>query len=74
LGIDGRVEEVQMFGSLGVPELLILLAIVVLIFGVNKLPRLGKGLGEGIRNFKDSVRSSPKDTENEKNDNSPIDP
>ncbi len=46
-----------MFGSLGLPELLILLAIVVLIFGVNKLPRLGKGLGEGIRNFKDSVRS-----------------
>ena len=46
-----------MFGTLGLPELLILLAIVVLIFGVNKLPRLGKGLGEGIRNFKDSVRS-----------------
>ena len=45
-----------MFGSLGLPELLIILAIVVLIFGVNKLPRLGKGLGEGIRNFKDSVK------------------
>jgi sec-independent protein translocase protein TatA len=49
-----------MFGSLGLPELLILLAIVILIFGVNKLPRLGKGLGEGIRNFKDSVRSNSK--------------
>ena len=49
-----------MFGSLGLPELLILLAIVVLIFGVNKLPKLGKGLGEGIRNFKDSVRSGDK--------------
>ena len=46
-----------MFGTLGLPELLIILAIVVLIFGVNKLPRLGKGLGEGIRNFKDSVKS-----------------
>lgn len=63
-----------MFGSLGLPELLILLAIVVLIFGVNKLPRLGKGLGEGIRNFKDSVRSDTKDAEAEKNDNSPVDP
>lgn len=51
-----------MFGSLGLPELLILLAIVVLIFGVNKLPKLGKGLGEGIRNFKDSVRSEDKST------------
>jgi len=47
-----------MFGSLGLPELLIILAIVILIFGVNKLPRLGKGLGEGIRNFKDSVKNS----------------
>ena len=63
-----------MFGSLGLPELLILLAIVVLIFGVNKLPRLGKGLGEGIRNFKDSVRSETKDAEAEKNDSSSIDP
>jgi sec-independent protein translocase protein TatA len=48
--------EVDMFGTLGMPELLIILAIVILIFGVNKLPKLGKGLGEGIRNFKDSVK------------------
>jgi len=54
-----------MFGSLGLPELLILLAIVVLIFGVNKLPKLGKGLGEGIRNFKDSVRTEDKTASNE---------
>lgn len=46
-----------MFGSLGFPELLIILVIVLVLFGVNKLPRLGKGLGEGIRNFKDSLRS-----------------
>ncbi len=50
-----------MFGSLGLPELLIILAIVVLIFGVNKLPRLGKGLGEGIRNFKDSLKTGKND-------------
>lgn len=52
-----------MFGSLGLPELLILLAIVILIFGVNKLPRLGKGLGEGIRNFKESVRTEKSDAD-----------
>ena len=52
-----------MFGSLGVPELLIILAIVILIFGVNKLPRLGKGLGEGIKNFKDSVKTSGNDAD-----------
>lgn len=50
-----------MFGSLGFPELLIILAIVIVLFGVNKLPRLGRGLGEGIRNFKDSLRSKPVD-------------
>jgi sec-independent protein translocase protein TatA len=57
-----------MFGTLGLPELLIILAIVVLIFGVNKLPRLGKGLGEGIRNFKDSVKSGNND-DNDTNSN-----
>ena len=54
-----------MFGSLGLPELFILLAIVVLIFGVNKLPKLGKGLGEGIRNFKSSVRTEEKTASDE---------
>jgi sec-independent protein translocase protein TatA len=46
-----------MFGSLGVPELLLILLIVIIIFGAGKLPQLGKGLGEGIRNFKDSVKN-----------------
>ena len=46
-----------MFGSLGVPELLIILLIVLIIFGATKLPQLGKGLGQGLRNFKDSVKS-----------------
>ena len=58
-----------MFGSLGVPELLIILAIVILIFGVNKLPRLGKGLGEGIKNFKDSIKTGNND-EDETDSNS----
>jgi len=46
-----------MFGSLGFPELLLLLLIVVIIFGASKLPQLGKGLGEGIKNFRDSVKT-----------------
>ena len=49
-----------MFGKLGVPELLILLAIALLIFGPRKLGELGKGLGEGIRGFKDSMKDGDK--------------
>ena len=43
---------------LGIPELLVILGIAVLIFGGKKIPELGKGLGEGIRNFKASLHSS----------------
>jgi sec-independent protein translocase protein TatA len=41
---------------IGIPELLIVLAIVLLIFGPKRLPGLGRSLGGGIRNFKDSIR------------------
>ena len=44
-----------MFG-LGFPEIILVLVIVILIFGTSRIPELGKGLGEGIRNFKKSVR------------------
>lgn len=49
--------------NLGVPELILILAIVVLLFGVGKLPQLGKGIGEGIRNFKQAMREGEQDPE-----------
>jgi sec-independent protein translocase protein TatA len=45
-----------MFESIGFPELMVILVLAVLLFGSNKIPELAKGLGEGIRNFKDSMK------------------
>jgi len=52
-----------LFGPIGTTELIIILVIVVLIFGVNKIPQLGKGLGEGIRNFKSSIKEINADSD-----------
>lgn len=43
--------------NFGPAELVIILLIVIVIFGATRLPQLGKGLGEGIRNFKASLKS-----------------
>ena len=45
-----------MGGKLGLPEILVILAVALLIFGPSKLADLGKGLGEGIKNFKSSMK------------------
>jgi sec-independent protein translocase protein TatA len=49
--------------SIGVTELLIVLAIVLVLVGGRKLPQLGRGLGTGFREFKDSIRDSDRDAE-----------
>ncbi|MDE3262485.1 MAG: twin-arginine translocase TatA/TatE family subunit [Acidobacteriota bacterium] len=48
---------VLLVGPFGATELLIILGIVILIFGGSRLPQLGKGLGAGIRNFRNSMKS-----------------
>jgi TatA/E family protein of Tat protein translocase len=44
---------------IGFAELMIILAIVVIIFGANRLPQLGRGLGSAIRNFKEGLKDEP---------------
>ncbi len=51
-------------GSIGMPELIIILVIALIIFGAGKLPQIGENMGKAIRNFKNS-------TEREKNDVTP---
>jgi sec-independent protein translocase protein TatA len=48
---------------LGMPELIVILVIIIVIFGATRLPELGKGLGKGIRNFKDATREGTNDKE-----------
>ncbi len=49
-------------GSLGVPELLIILAVVVLIFGVGRISKIGGELGKGIKAFREGVNEAKEDT------------
>ncbi len=54
-----------MFG-LGLPEMLLIFVIIVLIFGTSRIPELGKGLGEGIRNFKKAIKTDDADSDADK--------
>ena len=52
--------------GLGVPELLIILAVVLLVFGVGRISRIGSELGKGISAFRQGVRDGQKDDEENK--------
>ena len=55
-------------GRLGLPELLVILAIVIVIFGANRLPGLGRGIGDAIRGFKEGMKTDEdKDDKDDKN-------
>lgn len=55
-----------MIGSLGIWEILLIFVVIALLFGGKKLPELGKGLGDGIKNFKNSLKKDKEDEEEKK--------
>ena len=57
-----------MFG-IGMPELIIILIIILVIFGAGKLPEIGSGIGKGIKNFKKATSGQPEEIDPPKQDN-----
>jgi sec-independent protein translocase protein TatA len=55
------LKEGIMFGDLGVPELLIVLVIILLLFGPGRIGKMAGELGKGIRNFRDSLSGKDED-------------
>jgi len=54
------------FGSLGAPELLIILAILVVLFGATRIGDIGKGIGRGIREFRRELKDEKQAEEADK--------
>lgn len=53
-------------GSIGAPELIVIALIALLLFGAGRIADIGKGLGQGIKNFKQGIREADNDDEDEK--------
>ena len=60
-----------MIGGIGMPELIIILVIILIIFGAGKLPEIGRGLGKGINNFKKASKEVSAEEKPEKLEDDP---
>jgi sec-independent protein translocase protein TatA len=58
-------------GGLGTSEVLVILVVILVFFGAKRIPELARGLGKGIREFKDATKEIKNDIENAANDDSP---
>jgi sec-independent protein translocase protein TatA len=60
-----RLSCVEMPGWIGLPEILLLLLVILLVFGPKRLPEMGRSLGKGMREFKDSVTGRGRDEDDD---------
>jgi sec-independent protein translocase protein TatA len=59
--------------NIGLPEILVVLAIALIVFGPKRLPELGRSLGRGIREFRDSIGGNDEEDEPREIERSPAD-
>lgn len=57
-----------LFGSIGLPEVLLIALVVLLLFGGKKIPELMRGLGKGVKSFKEGMKDVEKDVKDIKKD------
>jgi sec-independent protein translocase protein TatA len=55
------MSKLLLLGNIGTPELIIIVVVVLLLFGGKKIPELMKGIGNGVRSFKDGVKGIEED-------------
>ena len=58
-------------GGLGTTEVLVIMVVILIFFGAKRIPELARGLGKGIREFKDATKEIKNDIENAASDDSP---
>lgn len=70
-----NISQLLLIGGLGTPELIIILIVVLVLFGGKKIPELMRGLGVGVKNFKDGVNGIEAEINKEMDNcpNSPVD-
>jgi len=57
-----------MFGSIGPLEIILIIVVIALLFGGKKIPELGKGIGQGIKNFKNALKGDDAPTDQKDKD------
>lgn len=55
-----------LFGTIGLPEIIIIALVILLLFGAKKIPELMRGMGKGVRNFKEGMNGTEEEKKEEK--------